>query len=333
MLRICAGPGAVPGATISSPVTSTAGPDRTRHPERRAAGRGGEDEVGRREAAARGEEERALLEDLPAEADVRAGARRDVEPHGLPVDLGRVLDGDDRVAAGRHRGAGHHLPGGARRKRARHAPRARGSRAREERGRLADLRGAHGPAVHRGRVERREGQVRRDVLGEDPPGGVGERDGDGRERRDGAHDAREGLVEREHGGDRSKALTARASVSRIRRCRNPRFNTRAISRRSRFRRFSGRSTIYRVPGVVTATSGDVVKKIYLMGGNVIFATSSDRARLARRVPEEERAHLVRRLRTSASRIDAPQRQAPRRAPRRDGRPHARTSFDRSSPSR
>jgi two-component system OmpR family response regulator len=32
---------------------------------------------------------------------------------------------------------------------------------------------------------------------------------------------------------------------------------------------------YRVPGVVTATFGDVVKKIYLMGGNVIFATSSD----------------------------------------------------------
>jgi two-component system OmpR family response regulator len=34
---------------------------------------------------------------------------------------------------------------------------------------------------------------------------------------------------------------------------------------------------YRVPGVVTATSGDVVKKIYLRGGNVIFATSSDLA--------------------------------------------------------
>ena len=32
---------------------------------------------------------------------------------------------------------------------------------------------------------------------------------------------------------------------------------------------------HRVPGVVTATSGDIVKKIYLMGGNVIFATSSD----------------------------------------------------------
>ncbi len=32
---------------------------------------------------------------------------------------------------------------------------------------------------------------------------------------------------------------------------------------------------HRVPGVVTATSGDVVKKIYLVGGNVIFATSSD----------------------------------------------------------
>jgi two-component system OmpR family response regulator len=33
---------------------------------------------------------------------------------------------------------------------------------------------------------------------------------------------------------------------------------------------------HRVSGVVTATSGDVVKKIYLMEGNVIFATSSDR---------------------------------------------------------
>ncbi len=32
---------------------------------------------------------------------------------------------------------------------------------------------------------------------------------------------------------------------------------------------------HRVPGVVTATSGEVVKKIYLTGGNVIFATSSD----------------------------------------------------------
>jgi hypothetical protein len=32
---------------------------------------------------------------------------------------------------------------------------------------------------------------------------------------------------------------------------------------------------YRVPGVVTASSGDIAKKIYLMGGNVIFATSSD----------------------------------------------------------
>ena len=32
---------------------------------------------------------------------------------------------------------------------------------------------------------------------------------------------------------------------------------------------------YRVPGVVTATYADVVKKIYLLGGNVIFATSSD----------------------------------------------------------
>ena len=32
---------------------------------------------------------------------------------------------------------------------------------------------------------------------------------------------------------------------------------------------------HRAPGVVTATSGDVVKKIYLLAGNVIFATSSD----------------------------------------------------------
>jgi hypothetical protein len=33
---------------------------------------------------------------------------------------------------------------------------------------------------------------------------------------------------------------------------------------------------YRVPGVLTVESGGVTKKIYLLGGNVIFATSSDR---------------------------------------------------------
>jgi len=34
---------------------------------------------------------------------------------------------------------------------------------------------------------------------------------------------------------------------------------------------------YRVPGVLTVESGGVTKKVYLLGGNVIFATSSDRA--------------------------------------------------------
>ena len=34
---------------------------------------------------------------------------------------------------------------------------------------------------------------------------------------------------------------------------------------------------YRVPGVLTVESGGVTKKIYLLGGNIIFATSTDRS--------------------------------------------------------
>ncbi|MGA7989805.1 MAG: DUF4388 domain-containing protein [Thermoanaerobaculia bacterium] len=34
---------------------------------------------------------------------------------------------------------------------------------------------------------------------------------------------------------------------------------------------------YRVPGVLTLGSGGVTKKVYLLGGNIIFATSTDRA--------------------------------------------------------
>ena len=84
-------------------------------------------------------------------------------------------------------------------------------------------------------------------------------------------------------------------VSRIRRTVGiPRFSTRATSRRSRCPRSSGRSTSTASRASLTVESGDVTKKIYLLGGNIIFATSTDRSRLARRVPEEERAHLVRR---------------------------------------
>ena len=34
---------------------------------------------------------------------------------------------------------------------------------------------------------------------------------------------------------------------------------------------------YRVPGVLTAESGGVTKRVYLLGGNIIFATSTDRS--------------------------------------------------------
>lgn len=34
---------------------------------------------------------------------------------------------------------------------------------------------------------------------------------------------------------------------------------------------------YRVPGVLTVESGDVTKQVYLLGGNIIFATSTDRS--------------------------------------------------------
>lgn len=34
---------------------------------------------------------------------------------------------------------------------------------------------------------------------------------------------------------------------------------------------------YRAPGVLTVESGGVTKKVYLLGGNIIFATSTDRA--------------------------------------------------------
>jgi len=61
---------------------------------------------------------------------------------------------------------------------------------------------------------------------------------------------------------------------------------------------------YRVPGVVTATSGDVVKKIYLMGGNVIFATSSDLHDSLGAFLKKSALISSGELRMSADRIDA-----------------------------
>jgi two-component system, OmpR family, response regulator len=63
---------------------------------------------------------------------------------------------------------------------------------------------------------------------------------------------------------------------------------------------------YRVPGVVTATSGDVVKKIYLMGGNVIFATSSDLRDSLGAYLRKSALITSAELRVSAERIDAAQ---------------------------
>jgi two-component system OmpR family response regulator len=61
---------------------------------------------------------------------------------------------------------------------------------------------------------------------------------------------------------------------------------------------------YRVPGVVTATSGDVVKKIYLMDGNVIFATSSDLADSLGAFLKQSALITSGELRMSADRIQA-----------------------------
>jgi len=61
---------------------------------------------------------------------------------------------------------------------------------------------------------------------------------------------------------------------------------------------------HRVPGVVTATSGDVVKKIYLVGGNVIFATSSDLHDSLGAYLKKSAVISSGELRSSTSRLDA-----------------------------
>jgi hypothetical protein len=61
---------------------------------------------------------------------------------------------------------------------------------------------------------------------------------------------------------------------------------------------------YRVPGVVTAMSGDVVKKIYVMGGNVIFATSSDLSDSLGAYLKQSALVTTGELRASVERIDA-----------------------------
>ena len=60
---------------------------------------------------------------------------------------------------------------------------------------------------------------------------------------------------------------------------------------------------HRVPGVVTAMSGDVVRRS-ISGRERDLRDVVGPSRLARRVPEEERGHLVRELRTSVSRIES-----------------------------
>jgi len=60
---------------------------------------------------------------------------------------------------------------------------------------------------------------------------------------------------------------------------------------------------HRVPGVVTATSGEVVKKIYLVGGNVIFATSSDLHDSLGAYLKKSAVISSGELRTSTSRLD------------------------------
>ena len=172
MLRSCPGPGRFPGGTSSSPVTRTParGARATRSVSRPAAAARTRSAGVRRRPAGRSEGARFV--DLSAAAHVGARLRRGVQPHAASLDGSGVLDGDDRVASGRHRRARHDLPGRPGRERPRHGARSGGAGRREENGRPAHVRRAHGPSVHGRRVEARDRQVGPDVLGEDPRDGV-----------------------------------------------------------------------------------------------------------------------------------------------------------------
>ncbi len=128
-----------------------------------------------------------------------ACARSLEEANAIAVGVG-LFYGDDGVAPLGHRRAGHHLDG---------APLGEGierdstGTANAEGpffgGHLPDLGGANRPTVHRGRVERRNVLVRGDVLGEDAGDRLVERNLLARQGRNRVEEAREGVVEVEHG--------------------------------------------------------------------------------------------------------------------------------------
>ena len=60
---------------------------------------------------------------------------------------------------------------------------------------------------------------------------------------------------------------------------------------------------YRVPGVLTVESGGVTKKIYLLGGNIIFATSTDRSESLGQYLKRSALISSGELRASADRLD------------------------------
>ena len=144
-----------------------------------------------------------------------------------------------------------------------------------------DLGRADGPPVHRGRVEEGERSVGADVLGENASDGVVERDLAGRHGQGRLEDEAERLLERDHDGrDRSKTLPA--AVSRIHSPSDRRFQYTGDLGQEPLPEILRTIHFYRAPGVLTVESGGVTKKVYLLGGNIIFATSIGPERVARR---------------------------------------------------
>ena len=211
MLRSCPGPGRVPGGDDLVAGHEHRGARRAGHPERVASGRGGEDEVRRREAAARGEEQRALRRPLrgggrarPASARRRAArSSRRSRPRPrrgrrrrCPGGIGAPVMTFHAAPAGSGPGT-RPAPGGAR---AAEKSRASGS--------TSAARTAQPSIAVVSKAGKRQVGARRPRRGRATaasPSGTSH----GRERRHGLEHVREGLVERDHGGDASKARHGR----------------------------------------------------------------------------------------------------------------------------
>ena len=279
------GGGVASGATTSSPVVSTA----TRGGRWTASASipwlaSSESAAGPRRAPAGSSSAPAATTSarrrIAAPAGGAAPARR-IAPAFLPGRLER----DHPVGAERHRRAGHHARRGARREA---GPGGRAGRDREvdrQAGAGRQIAG-EGEAVERRDVRRRQIGARGDRLGGPGPERRAARDSDCGQRREPGLEAAPGCVDGEH----AAVLQRRAP----RRNRHPAWDSIAASRHSmglgeRPPHYRGdlRQTALpemlaiihrtRVAGVIEASVGDFSKRVWLEGGYVVHASSSDLA--------------------------------------------------------